>query len=226
MLGNDVLQGQLASAHHRAYRPCPRDDPVRYRRVFHAVQPLHPFDGDHAAARAAHLCAHRIEKILKVDDLGLFGTVAQDADAVQKHARHHQIFGRAHAGQIEHYVRRLGVCAVAVDVPVPLPDRYAELAQPGKVYVDRSQTYVAAARVDRLGAFEPRQKRPEHEHRRAQFLRRIAGDLVRVKPRAVYLDDVARPLDLAAELAQYAQHHRDVSDVGAAVQHHFFGRQN
>ena len=112
-----------------------------------AVQFLHAGDGDRIATRAPYGCAHRVEKILQVDDFRFPRRVMYDGRPVRKNGGEHDVFGRPYGGKIEIDIARPDRCGAAVDFSAHLVDFHAELFQPFQVHLYGAEPDIAAAGI-------------------------------------------------------------------------------
>ena len=177
---------------------------------------LHAVDLDGVRTGAAHVRAHGVEEVRKIDDVRLARRVFNDRASLGEHGGDHDVHRCADGDLIEIYARAAQPSAGDVrGDKIGNIDIRAESVHALDMLVDRPDAEIAAARHRRTSNAEPAEHRADKIIRRADLAHAV---IVRAHPCGVRRVDLhggaVDPLDLRAERFENEQQRLGVADLG------------
>ena len=216
VLRDDVFDEHVAADGCRRGHIRARLDLVGDDRIAAAVQRTHAADLDHVGARAGDLCAHGVEEVGKVDDMGLLGAVFDDGHAAAEDCGEQDVHRRADGDDIEidMAAAQTALRGVGADIAAGLLDHGAHGLKALDMLVDGADAEVAAAGHGDVGVAEAAKLRADQVVRRADAAHELDGCGGVAGAGAVDLQRVAAvAVDLRAHIAQDLQQQTHIGDI-------------
>ena len=216
MPGDDVRQPQLAA------HSCARGhvgtglNLVGDDGIGAAVKAIHTLNLDRIRPRAAHVCAHGVEKVRQIHDMRFARRVFDDGAATRHGGGQNDVHRRADGDLIQidlcavqPAVRRVGIDESALDLHIR-----AHGAHTLDVLVDRPDAEIAAAGHGGLRRAEPAQHGADEIVRRADFPHQIVRRIRKPRLGAINLHrGFIHTFDPRAKPLQNREEHFHVADL-------------
>ena len=216
VLRDDVFDEHVAADGCRRGHIRARLDLVGDDRIAAAVQRTHAADLDHVGARAGDLCAHGVEEVGKVDDMGLLGAVFDDGHAAAEDCGEQDVHRRADGDNIEINVAAAqpALRGVGADIAAGLLDHGTHGLEALDMLVNGADTEVAAARHGNMGMTKAAKLCADEVIRRTDASDEFDGSSCVACTGAVDLECVAAvAADLRAHIAQNLQQQTHIGDI-------------
>ena len=217
VLGDDVLQQQLAAGGRHGGHIGARLDLVGNNAVRAAGQALHAADLDGIRARALDVGAHGVQEVGQIHDVRLLGGVFDRGGTLGQCRGHHNIHGGPHAHHVQIYRRthQTAVFGGGVDEAALHGHLSAHGGEALDMLVDGPDAEVAAAGHGHGGLAEAAQQRTQQVVAGADTAGKIVGRAGGVDGVAVDLNGVlVQHAHLCAQLLQNREEQGHIADLG------------
>ena len=217
MLGDDVLQQQLAAGGRHGGHIGAGLDLVGDNAVRAAGQALHAADLDGIRARALDVGAHGVQEVGQIHDVRFLGRVFDGGGTLCQCRGHHNVHGGAHGDHVQIYRRTHQTAAFGggVDEAALHGHLSAHGGEALDVLVDGPDAEVAAAGHGHGGLTEAAQQRAQQIIAGTDAARQIVGRAGGVDGAAVDLDGVAvQHAHPGAQLLQNGEEQGHIADLG------------
>ena len=187
MLGDDVVQRDIALGDGGGYHVAAGLDLIRDDRVVTAVQLLDAVDFDDIRTGAMYICAHHVQEVGKVNDVRLTRDVFKDRSAFSQNGRQHSVHRRADGDCVKKHMAADKVIRLDMDLTVLHRILGPEGVECLQVLVDGARTQVTSARHGDLPCPKAAQQCAKEVVAGTHLARQLIGDFGAVNMRRIDL---------------------------------------